>query len=1449
MTQVVQHFEYLLLALLEYWNEPRHTLSAAACLLRNALGVPYLPSTLVEEALKRALERTNAAYAHTKERVKTSLSEGALRPSDLLAQFKQIGPQTRRHISAAELLDNTVELIRRWSTPQAKSCSPTDLLSEEDMKVLLQAKSCSPTDLLSEEDMKVLLQAKSSSPTDLLSEEDMKVLLQARSCSPTDLFSEEDMKVLLQAIQRQHPKWGAANTPYSRWLPPEYEDIRGVPRGWDPEHTYYNYTLPPVRLISQTVLYTHNENISLDSSLSHLLVEWGQWIDHDFALTPQSPSTAAFRTGADCTRTCSRDTPCFPIQTNMDKVQGCGPEGCGFADHHGQGAGLWARRLWVLRPPWTRCRAVGQKVVGSQTTMDKVQGCGPEGCGFADHHGQGAGLWARRLWVRRPPWTRCRAVGQKVVGLQTTMVKVQSCGPEGCGFTDHHGQGTGLWARRLWVRRPPWTRCRAVGQKVVGSQTTMDKVQGCGPEGCGFSDHHGQGAGLWARRLWVRRPPWTRCRAVGQKVVGSQTTMDKVQGCGPEGCGFADHNGQGAGLWARRLWVRRPPWTRCEMHTHFRSPQIPLSDPCTGIQSCMPFFPSPQIPLSDPRTGIQSCMPFFPSPQIPLSDPRTGIQSCMPSFPSHQIPLSDPCTGIQSCMPFFPSPQIPLSDPRTGIQSCMPFFPSPQIPLSDPRTGIQSCMPFFPSPQIPLSDPRTGIQSCMPSFPSHQIPLSDPCTGIQSCMPFFPSPQIPLSDPRTGIQSCMPFFPSPQIPLSDPRTGIQSCMPFFPSPQIPLSDPRTGIQSCMPFFPSPQIPLSDPRTGIQSCMPFFPSPQIPLSDPRTGIQSCMPFFPSPQIPLSDPRTGIQSCMPFFRSAPSCVRSEAFTGATPHHHREQLNAITSFVDASMVYGSSSPMAAALRNHSSPLGVLALNDQGRLDPCGPRRGSEANSTGATSASDTSATAPTEQENITSCFQAGDSRANEHLGMIALHTLFLREHNRLVSELHLLNPHWSPDTLYQEARKIMGAVHQILTWEHYLPRVLGETPTSLLMPPYKGYDPEIDPSIANVFSAAAFRFAHVTVQPMVARLGPGYSLAPQHPPLPLHHSLFASWRVVQEGGIDPVLRGLLLSPAKLQMPGQMMVEELTERLFQAQGGMPLDLGALNLQRGRDHGLPGYSSWRGLCGLSVPNTTSDLAGILGNPGLAEKFLLLYGTSQNIDVWVGAISEPPLPGGRVGPLLACLLAKQFRALRDGDRFWWEREAVFTSTQRAQLHTVSLSRIICDNTHITRVPSDPFSRTVSPEDMLACSHPLIPHLNLSAWKEPDTDPSCGPIPRLQSGFSLLCDSVIYYQCGPGYQLIGPSSVTCDPNSYQWSPAPPICHDVDECADQPTPCPQNTDCLNTPGSYMCTDLDLSSPSTVSVISAVIAVVGGVAILFVILTCCRRYFPKKPESINGTDKQNR
>lgn len=111
-------------------------------------------------------------------------------------------------------------------------------------------------------------------------------------------------------------------------------------------------------------------------------------------------------------------------------------------------------------------------------------------------------------------------------------------------------------------------------------------------------------------------------------------------------------------------------------------------------------------------------------------------------------------------------------------------------------------------------------------------------------------------------------------------------------------------------------------------------------------------------------------MPFFRSAPSCG-----AGVLPHRHREQLNAITSFVDASMVYGSSTGLASALRNQSSPLGSMAINSQhsdqelaympflprlqAHLDPCAAR-----NST-SSETSDRSA----HRQNTTSCFQAGE------------------------------------------------------------------------------------------------------------------------------------------------------------------------------------------------------------------------------------------------------------------------------------------------------------------------------------------------------------------------------------------------------------------------------------------------------------------------------------------------
>ncbi|XP_007956197.1 eosinophil peroxidase [Orycteropus afer afer] len=452
-----------------------------------------------------------------------------------------------------------------------------------------------------------------------------------------------------------------------------------------------------------------------------------------------------------------------------------------------------------------------------------------------------------------------------------------------------------------------------------------------------------------------------------------------------------------------------------------------------------------------------------------------------------------------------------------------------------------------------------------------------------------------------------------------------------------------------------------------------------------------PCFPI-KIPPNDPRIKNQhDCIPFFRSAPACPQNK-------NKIRNQLNALTSFLDASMVYGSEVSLALRLRNRTNYLGLLAVNqrfrDNGRdllpfdnlqHDPC--------------LLTNRSAHIP--------CFLAGDSRSSETPKLAAMHTLFMREHNRLATELERLNPRWSGDKLYNEARKIVGAMVQIITYRDFLPLVLGKARARRTLGPYWGYCSNVDPRVANVFTLA-FRFGHTMLQPFLFRLDSQYRASAPNSHIPLSSAFFASWRVVYEGGIDPLLRGLMATPAKLNRQDSMMVDELRDRLFRQVKRIGLDLAALNMQRSRDHGLPGYNAWRRFCGLSQPRNLAQLSRVLKNYHLARQFLKLYGTPDNIDIWIGAIAEPLLPGARVGPLLACIFEKQFRKVRDGDRFWWQKRGVFTKRQRRALKRVSLSRIVCDNTGITTVSRNIFKANIYPRGFVRCSR--IPRLNLSAWR-------------------------------------------------------------------------------------------------------------------------------------------
>ncbi|KAI6071640.1 Thyroid peroxidase [Aix galericulata] len=549
-----------------------------------------------------------------------------------------------------------------------------------------------------------------------------------------------------------------------------------------------------------------------------------------------------------------------------------------------------------------------------------------------------------------------------------------------------------------------------------------------------------------------------------------------------------------------------------------------------------------------------------------------------------------------------------------------------------------------------------------------------------------------------------------------------------------------------------------------------------------------PCFPI-KVTANDTLSTGMDCLPFYRSSPACSTGDhsiLFGNLSAPNPRQQINGLTSFLDASTVYGSTPAVENKLRNLTSEEGLLRINskyyDNSREylpytdrvpSPC---------------AQDSNAS---EDERV-ECFMAGDSRSSEVTSLAAMHTLWLREHNRLARALKAINRHWSAEMVYQEARKIVGALHQIITLRDYIPKIIGPDAFNQYIGLYTGYDPTVNPTVSNIFSTAAFRFGHATIQPIVRRLNAQYLDDPELPNLHLHEVFFSPWRLIKEGGLDPLLRGLLAHSAKLQVQNQLMNEELTEKLFVLSNNGSLDLASLNLQRGR------YNDWREFCGLPKLETQTDLNTIITNQKVTEKIMELYHNPSNIDVWLGGLVEDFLPGARTGPLFACIIGKQMKALRDGDRFWWENDNVFTEAQKHELKKHSLSRVICDNTGISEVPADAFQLGRFPQDFKHCGY--IEGMNLEAWQEIyQEEETCGTPKRVENGDFVYCSelgkSTVTYSCHHGFQLQGEEQLTC--TSKGWNFQAPVCIDINECENEINPpCSPSAKCINTKGSYKC-----------------------------------------------------
>lgn len=359
--------------------------------------------------------------------------------------------------------------------------------------------------------------------------------------------------------------------------------------------------------------------------------------------------------------------------------------------------------------------------------------------------------------------------------------------------------------------------------------------------------------------------------------------------------------------------------------------------------------------------------------------------------------------------------------------------------------------------------------------------------------------------------------------------------------------------------------------------------------------------------------------PFGTGAATIEANRTLHGTSEAGYREQINEITAWIDGSMVYGSDDVRAAALRSLDG--GRLIVTEDGLMP---------FNDSGLPNAAD--GVAPG-----TDLFLGGDVRANENVALASMHTLWVREHNLLADELAARDATLTDEQLYQQAREFVIAQIQAITFNEFLPAILGANAVN----DYAGYDPDADPTIANEFSTAAYRFGHTMLSQQLMRLNADGSEA-EEGYIALRDAFFSPNEVV-EHGIDSLLIGAASQLAN-EIDNQ-IIDDVRNFLFGPPGAGGFDLATLNIFRGRDHGLASYNQVREDIGLGRVNDFSDVSS---DVDVQARLQAVYGSVDDIDLWVGGLAEDHVDGGSLGETFQRIIVQQFEQLRSADRFWYE---------------------------------------------------------------------------------------------------------------------------------------------------------------------------------------------------------
>jgi hypothetical protein len=368
-------------------------------------------------------------------------------------------------------------------------------------------------------------------------------------------------------------------------------------------------------------------------------------------------------------------------------------------------------------------------------------------------------------------------------------------------------------------------------------------------------------------------------------------------------------------------------------------------------------------------------------------------------------------------------------------------------------------------------------------------------------------------------------------------------------------------------------------------------------------------------------------------------------------REQPNEISSYIDGTNVYGFNTERDYALRLlDGSGMMKTSLSDNGEVML-------PYNTEGLANAPSTSP----------SFYLAGDIRSNENINLTAMHTVFVREHNRLCLQVAIDHQDFigKDELIFQQAKRILTGMMQQITYNEFLPALLGSFPEDM------GYDQYSDASIVTEFSTAGYRLGHTMLSEFL-QVGTNPANT-----VDLKDGFFNP-SYLQTNGANNLLIGASLK--RQQEIDAIVVEAVRSFLF----GPPtstnlLDLAALNMQRGRDHGLPGYNAVRVAYGLDAIPTFNDLPM---PAAIITKMTALYSPTNdpndvptNIDPWIGSICENHLDGKAVGPLSNAIIMDQFLRLRSGDRFWYTRDPALNDQEKAYIEQTKLSDILTRNTN------------------------------------------------------------------------------------------------------------------------------------------------------------------------------